>query len=213
MVKGFSVDKLEFDAGGKYKLECSTSKDLHKIDGLVVEVKTDLTDMTKLTKGLTYKGLKNAVIKVEARPLAGADMIKDFNAECMYGIGALVIGAKFKGLNIPDVAMNFTSGKIFASTLAKSQFTEFIGHCHYTVSNDIKVAATYQLGGKANGTFTVGGQAKVGEKILAKAKFGSDQSLSFGMKTDIVKGMVLTAGGKHSIEGGKTTYGLKLAVE
>jgi hypothetical protein len=217
-IGGFSVDKLEYDKDGKYKFECSVKKEMHGVNGLAVEVKSDFTDLAKMTKAFMYTGIKDALIKVEARPMGGADMIKDFNLECLYGIGGAVVGAKFKGLNPPDVGVNFAKGDMFGSVIAKSTFSEFVGHCAYTVNKDIKVAGTYTQGGKSSGAWTVGGQTKIGADITAKAKLGcktlaEPDFLSFGVKKPLVQGLVLTAGGQHAFKDGKTTYGLKLNVE
>jgi hypothetical protein len=217
-VPGISVDKLEFDKKGVCAFESSIKKDLHKVDGLALSVKSDLADIKKINTGATYTGMKDAMFKFEAKPLAGKDMLTDFSVECLYGHKTAVFGAKFKGANIPDLGVNINHGDIFASILAKKGATllspTLTGHLCYKVSDTMKVAGTCD---SKKGSWQVGGQAKVAAEITAKAKLESTmanvEAVSFGIKKDIVKGLVLTAGGKYTLSDGKTTYGAKLVAE
>jgi hypothetical protein len=210
---GLSLDKFEFDQKGKSKVECGLKKDLHKVDGLAIDVKTELgldmmPDFSKVTAGFAYTGIKDAVIKIETKPMK----VQEVTAEGLYGIGALVIGAKFSPEKKVDVGCNITQGQMFGSVVAKNNFSEYTGHGFYKVSDDIKVAGTYTYGGKDNGSWSLGGQAKVGTDITAKAKIAKGNVLSFGLKKSIVQGMTVIAGGCYT-PGKATTYGVKMSIE
>jgi len=207
---GFAIDKFELGNAGNYKYECSASKELHKVDALKLEVKGDLTSRSLITAkwAATYTGIADASIKVETT----ASNPADFNAEFLYGgIAGSVIGAKFKGANIPTLGVNFASGDIFASLIAPS-FSELTAHAHYKVSNDIKAAATYQHGGKSNGNWSVGATAALGE-ITAKAKLESSMTVSIAFKKDLAKGTTCFGGAHYNLNSTDMGYGVKVSIE
>jgi hypothetical protein len=213
-LKGFAIDKLEMDKAGKAKLECSLGKALHKIDGLKIDVKSDFAckDPAKqsLSYAAAYTGLKDAVVKVDAKQSALADT----SVECLYGgIGGAVIAAKITGISslVPDVGVNYKFGKFFASCLAKNTFSEFTIHKHYQVSSDLQVAGTYQHGGKKSGTWCVGGTAALGSGVTGKAKFDGS-ALSLGFKKSFGKTTVL-AGGSFNVANSNMTIGTRISAE
>jgi len=205
-LKGFAIDKFELDGAGKYKVESSLSKALHGVDGLKAEVKGDLSDQTV---SATYTAIADASVKVETKVSNPAA----FNAECLYSHGSgAILGAKFNGLNIPNVGLSFATGDIFASILAKNGGGEINAHAHYKVSNDIKVAATYQQGGKASGNWSVGGVAALGD-ITAKAKLESNMTASLACKKDLAKGMTFFGGASYNLNSADIGYGAKVSIE
>merc|ERR1719210_2004395 len=76
-IAGISVDKLEMDKAGKFKLEATADKSVHHIPDLKVEVKSDLQSAGKVTAGCTYTGIKDTQVKFETKPLAA----KEFTME------------------------------------------------------------------------------------------------------------------------------------
>merc|ERR1712187_832461 len=112
----FSVDKLEMDKGGKFKLEASTGK---LYPGLKVECRSDLADVNKIMVGHTYTGLKNAQLKLEHK----LTKPQDFTGEVTYSAGIATCGMKFTSAvlagGIPDFGVRLLSGPFFCSLLAK----------------------------------------------------------------------------------------------
>jgi hypothetical protein len=208
MLEGLAIDKLDLDKNGVIKMETSLSKALHKVDGLKIEAKTDFAKST--TYHTTFTGVQDTIIKFDTKHSAP----QDFTLELVRGVGPAVVGAKLSGLTTlcPDVGASYTHGDFFASVIAKNQFKEFTTHGLYTASKDIKVAATYQQGGKKSGAWTVGGTTVLPMDLSAKAKF--DGSLvSVALKKDLAKGTKLFGGVSYNVSGGDITYGAKLAIE
>jgi len=206
---GMAIDKLDLEKDGKTKMECSLSKALHKVDGLKIEVKTDLKkDATYCS---TYTGMKDVTVKFDTKHSDPTDFV----AELMHATGPVVIGAKFNGMKnlCPSAGVSMTSGDIFASIIAKNVFSEFTGHAHYKVSNDIKVAATYQQGGKTSGAWAVGGAYAVNKELSAKAKVESNNTVSLAFKKDLAKGTTLFGGVNCGFDGSDLKYGAKLSIE
>jgi len=207
MLQGVSIEKFDLDKDGKYKMEVAVGKDLHGVDGLKLELKSDLSK--DLTYHSTYTGMKDVAVKLDIKHFAPTD----FTLECLHATGPVVVGAKLNGLGVPNMGASFLSGDFFASILAKNTFSEFTGHGHYKVSNDMKVAATYQHGGKTTGSWAVGGSAAVGADTVAKAKFESNNTLSLAVKRSLAKGATLFAGLSYGLNNGQVGYGAKLAIE
>jgi len=208
-LEGLAVDKLDFDKGGGIKMESSLGKALHGVDGLKVEVATDFGNLWKYSA--TYTGLKDTSVKFETNQSAPAD----FTAELMRGMGSSVIGAKLNGMSsfCPAMAVNYQSGDFFASVIAKNQFKEFTLHGLYSASADIKVAASFQQGGKTSGSWAVGGSAALATDLSGKAKFDSSNVISTTLKKDLAQGTKVFAGMSYSLNDGKIGYGAKLSIE
>jgi len=222
-IAGLAIDKFEYDKEGKMKLECAMKQDLHRVDELTLEAKSDCKDASNATVGLTYTGLKNALVKFETK-LTKPTNFMNFTGECLYGVGPIVIGAKFKRDKIPDVGVNFAQGNLFASIMAKKTWTEgklmsgqseihvYHGHLLYNVTPDIALVAT----GTNQGAWTVGGSAKICKSfcdsgISAKAKIDNEMVASVSFKMNPVKGTTATLGGSYGEK--EQTIGVKLALE
>jgi len=208
-IEGVGIEKFDLEKDGKKKLEVLLSKALHGVDGLKLEVKSDLAN--ELTYSSTYTGMKDISAKLEMKHSAPTD----FTCELLHVTGPVAIGAKLNGLSnpVPTMGASVQQGDFFASLIAKNTFSEFTGHGHYKVSNDIKVAATYQHGGKTNGNWAVGGSAAVSKEITAKAKFASDNTLSVAFKKALAKGTTFIGGVSYGVNDGKIGYGAKLSIE
>lgn len=209
---GFSVDKLEMDKSGSTKLETSLSKALHKVDGLKIEVKTNLADAVQnLAYAATFTGIADTSLKFET---AQKDPAK-FSLEVLRGVGPAVVGAQLKegaANPCPSVGVNYTHGDLFASCFAKNKFTEFTLHGLYNASKDLKVAATYQVGGKKNGSYGVGASTSLAKDLSAKAKF-QDGTVSVTVKKELAPKTNLFVGASCNTGFGDIKYGAKLSIE
>lgn len=212
---GLSIDKLEVDKTGKIKLEASADKALLKVPDLKVEAKADLTngvDLDKLTVPFTYTGVKDALIKLELKPTNPAD----FTVEACYAVAGATLGVKANAAVIasPELGVRYASGPIFASLQVKEGFSAFNLNGFYKVSDVLKVAGNYQVGGSKNGNFSAGLAYALMQGTTLKAKADQSQSVSVSVKRDISKGFTVTAGGKYDISGSKPfSYGVSLSVE
>jgi hypothetical protein len=215
-IVGFAIDKFEFDKKGALKLETSIKKDMHKVDGLVVDCKTDCKDPSKATVGLAYTGVKDAFLKFETAPMK----FMDFKAECLYGVGNMAIGAQFSGTDVgkANLGCNYTKGDFFASVFAKKKFTEFTGHVYYKPMPTVLLAATanYQTETMAKGkvlSYSFGTQCSVTKEIVAKAKVDSKMEAQGTCKIEVCKGMKATVGGLYKMSSGDASLGVKLVLE
>merc|ERR1711920_132715 len=133
-----SIDKLEMDPKGKFKMEAVMDKTLHHVDNLKVEVKSDCENMAKTSVGFTFTGLADTQVKFETKQ----DM--NFTAEVTRSLGTnATLGLKLAAasLTTPDVGVKFVQGPIAASVTATDQLATFKGGCCYTVNDKLKVAA------------------------------------------------------------------------
>merc|ERR1712217_850031 len=105
-----------------------------------------------------------------------------------YSRGIATCGLKFTSAillgGIPDFGVRLLSGPYFCSLLAKEKFGAYTAHGFYKATPDIKGAATYQYGGKANGSCTLG----LSYKGLYKVKVAQDQSVYCSAKHAVAKG-------------------------
>eukprot|EP00747_Dinoflagellata_sp_TGD_P165485 gnl/TRDRNA2_/TRDRNA2_186804_c0_seq1.p1 gnl/TRDRNA2_/TRDRNA2_186804_c0~~gnl/TRDRNA2_/TRDRNA2_186804_c0_seq1.p1 ORF type:complete len:281 (-),score=83.11 gnl/TRDRNA2_/TRDRNA2_186804_c0_seq1:193-1035(-) len=208
---GLSIDKLEMDKAGKFKLECVADKGLHKVADLKLEVKSDLVDPAKAVTGITFTGLKDQMVKFETKPMKP----DDFTAEATRKIGLFTVGLKFGAANLtkPDLGVRCLSGPYFASLLVKEKFSVFSLNAFYKVNADAKVACAYEQGGKKSGNFSVGLAYALKPGTTLKAKLQQDQSVSASVKHDLAKGLTITKGVKYDTKSGSYTYGLQVSVE
>lgn len=203
-VKGLSIDKLELDRSGKYKLEASADQVYH---GVKLEYKSNILDFQKDSVGCTYTGSKDTQVKFECPVWNPAE----FKSEVTHTYKVATVGLKLNSSILqggyPDFGLRVLDGPFFCSLLANEKERKL--NAFYKASSDIKCAATYQQGGKANGAFTVG----IVYKDLYKAKVANDQSISFSAKHSIAKGFTFLGGGSYKIKDGKYTMGLQLSIE
>jgi hypothetical protein len=208
-LKGFTVDKLEMDKAGKFKLETSMDKSLHAVDGLKVEAKSDLESMSKITAALTYTALADTQIKLDA-PMMAPDK---FTLDVTRSLQQATVGVKcgMANMSSPDIGARFATGPLFASLLLKDKFKTITAHASYKASDDLKVAATCVQGKDLKGS--VGLAYAVSKDTTVKAKVAEDTSMTASVKHNVQKGFTLVAGGKFDTNSGKLTYGMKLTVE
>jgi len=204
---GISIDKLEMDKAGGLKLEAVSDK---VYPGLKVNCKSDLKDINKITAGCTYTGLKDTQLILDTK----ATSPKDFTCEVSRTQGPATFGLKCTAatLTSPDIGVRLTNGPMFASLVAKEKLGSFAATCHYKATPDIRCAACYTYGGKADGNFAVGLAYQMKKDLLVKAKVQQDQSISITAKNTITKGFSVLGGCKYDASG-KLSYGLTLSVE
>jgi len=213
-IGGLTIDKLEMDKSGKYTLEASAEKGLHKVPELKIETKcTDLESKLADTNAkFTFTGVKDLQAIFEIKPMKPAD---DFSAQVTKTVNdKIVAGVKLSKKNLcPDVGLSFAKGPIFAALVAKEKFSAFNVFAHYKVSDAIKLAANYDQGGKTSGNFGFG-LAYAGLKgTTLKAKVQQDKSISCSVKHEVAKGFTVVSGARYDTKKSDLSYGLKLTIE
>merc|ERR1711957_1092998 len=120
-IAGLFIDKLEVDKAGKTTLEASAKKELHGVQGLVLEAKSDLKSANGVNCGFTFTGILDTQIKADA-PATKPD---SFSLEATRTVPFGVIGLKcgMANLSAPDVGLRFQSGPLFGALLATKKFS------------------------------------------------------------------------------------------
>jgi len=210
-IAGVSVDKLEMDKAGKFKLEAVVDKSAHSIADLKIEAKSDLADSKKASLGCTFTGLKDTQLKFETTPLAP----NNFTLEVTRAIQQATVGVKcgMANLTMPDVGVRVQSGPLFCALLAKEKFSVYTAHACFKAAADLKVACSYEYGGKKSGTYGVGLAYTVQPGTSVKAKFQQDMSVSCGVKHDLAKGFTVLSGFKYGAQDGRQSFGCQLSIE
>lgn len=208
-INGLSVEKLEVDKAGKFKFEAVADKGLHKVPDLKLEAKSDLVDLAKATAGFTYTGVANTLVKFETRTAAP----QFFTLEVTQEIQNATVGVKLTGVTNQEVGLRIDNGGVTAALIAKEKLSVFTAHGFFKANNDLKLAASYEHGGKKSGSLSAGLAYTVKEGTLLKAKVQQDGVVSASVKHTVSKGFTVIAGGKFDAQNGKHTYGLQLSVE
>mmetsp|Transcript_79946 Transcript_79946/g.146197 ORF Transcript_79946/g.146197 Transcript_79946/m.146197 type:complete len:273 (-) Transcript_79946:116-934(-) len=205
-VAGVSVDKLEMDKSGKYKLEVSCSKDFHKVPDLAMDFKTDMVNLAKATKSVTYTGVKDMRVSFETKPASPMD----FTYDVTKAMGLATVGLKGSGMKFPDLGIRILSGPYFCSLLAKEKGKAITANLFYKVSDDLKVACTYQQGGKTSGNYSAGIAYALSKTMSMKAKMAQDMSVCASVKYELAKGLTVLAGCKYAKD---LSYGVKVSID
>lgn len=209
-IAGLVVDKFEMDKGGKFKLELSADQALHKLADLKLEAKTDLVNLNKATAACTFVGIKDTQIKLDVAPL-------DFESsifEVTRALDTVTVGIKcdVKNVTAPNLGVRVEYGRTVAAVLA-TQFSVLNCHACVQARDDLKLACSYDYGGKTSGHFGLGAAYRVNGSTSLKAKVQQDGSLSGTLKHDLSKGFTFLAGGMFNLSSGKTSFGLQLSIE
>lgn len=204
-INGLAVDKFEYNKSGGMKFEGTLNKSLHKVDGLSVEFKTDLQDpLGKLKKGITYTGISDTQVKLEA-PILKPDA---FTAEVTRVLGPATVGAKVAGANV-DVGLRTSVSGLFASLVATKGFSTFEGALHYKLNKDLEVAAVATKDGKGIGA-TGGIKFVLNDAMTLKAK-ATDKGVATALATyKPAKGFTVHSGVSF---GKDVSYGVQLNIE
>jgi len=218
---GVSLDKVELDKKGMLKLEASYDKKLHRVPDLKIETKSDAIDpmnatvrptLGGVTTAFTYTGIKDTQIKCDAKALAEKPSLV---LELTHSMRKTVFGVKW-GLaspTKPDLGVRHEHGPLFMSFLAKEGLSVFNVHGHYKYSDDIKLACTYQSGGKLSGNFAFGLAYAIKKGTSLKVKLMKDMAVQAGLKHEVAKGFTVLAGCKYDSKSGKSSYGVQLSIE
>jgi len=206
---GISIDKFEIDKAGKLKLEASKSDQLPA--DLKIDAKSDCADVNNTVVGFTFTGVKDTQLKFETK--ATNPQAFTFEATRQQGPAMLGIKCGMANLQAPDVGARFTQGPLFVSLLAQEKFSAVTAHTFYKLNNQLKLAATYQHGGKKNGNFSAGIAYDLGSGINVKVKAMQDTSINASVKYELSKGLTLVGGGAYNPNGGKFDYGLQVSIE
>jgi len=208
-VNGLSVDKLEFDKGGKLKCEASLDKSLHKVKDLKLEVKSDCVNLDKVAIAATYSAVKDTLVIFETPALTpdkfGLDITRSF--------GPVTAGAKLGLANIaaPDLGARYVSGPMFASLLVKNKFSVFSAHGSYKVNDSLKVAAFWEQSAKSN--CGLGAEYKINKETSVKAKVLRNQDIPVSVKYALAKGFTVLAGMKFNVGSGYQGWGLQVSLD
>jgi len=193
------------DKGGKFKLEASSDK---VYPGLKVDCKSDLVDVSKISAGCTYTGLKDAQVKFECK----AAKPQDFTGEATYSMGIATCGLKFSPAilsgGLPDFGLRLLQGPLFCSVIAKEKFGNLSATAHYKANPDLRCAAACNYSKKGTNV-TLG----CTYKGLYKLKVTQDQTISCSAKHAVSKGFTLLGGAQYSVQKGAWTCGLQLSIE
>lgn len=217
---GFSavcIDKLELDKTGGVKVEASSDLLDKYVKGLKTEAKADVANLSKAVAVCTYNGMKNVQVKVETKAMNPQDGSLEVTYACAPMSGAdVTVGLKASMANIasPDLGVRMLYSGVFASLYAKQNFSAYSTSCHYKVADKCRAAATYEIGGKTNGQFSLGVAYDLSSDTKVKAKVAQDMSLSCSVKHAVSKGFTVVAGAK--LDAGKmdiSSCGLSLSIE
>jgi len=204
----FCVDKLEVDKAGKLKLEMSSDK---AAKGLLLDCKTDLADPNKITASCHYTAVKDTQFKLETKVMKPQDFV--FEVTRSQGMAQFGLKCNQANLTAPDVGLRVAKDAMFCSVFAREKFSVFTAHGFYKASDVLKLAATYEHGGKKSGAFGVGLAYEVAKGTTLRAKVQQDQSVSCGLKHQVAKGFTVVCGGKFDSKSNGVSYGVKLSVE
>lgn len=204
---GITIDKLEYNKSGDWKLETSFDKALLTVDNLSVDVKSDLAKLDSLSTGATFTGIADTQLKFEVKPLTQA-----FSFEATRKQGPATLGLKLneKNLQAPDVGLCVSQSGVFASLLVTDKFKTFEAHAHYKLTNNVEVAATAKQGSKGLDA-GAGFSFQFDDKTTIKAKVNQKTDVESVIKYSPAGGLSFLLAGKYA--GGKCVYGLGVNIE
>lgn len=213
-VKGFNVDKFEYNKNGNMKFEAVIDKTLHKVEGLTVDLKTDLSDpMAKLVKGVTFTGIKDTQLKFETKVLQP----NAFTAEVTRTVCPAQVGVKVAGGNI-DLGARGTVSGIFASLLVTKGFSTYETMFQYKVNPTLEVAASATKDPKSMSALA-GFKYALNNDVTLKAKVsGKSDATSAAMATTATAAVIYKAAKGMTVTGGAAfgkalSYGVQISVE
>lgn len=223
-ITGVTIDKLEIDKGGKVKYEFGIDADPLKKAGVKADVKTNL-DLSGTSLGATYTGINNALIKCELNAGKVSKLALQesgaYSAEVSYAVGH---GATAALKHTPDaplsLGVNYVNGPAICSLMLQENFGSKTLHGFYKASSELKLAGSYNLGGKkTNGQWAAGLAWNVCDGTDFKGKLtgtnGANMYLSTAIKQSLAKGLTMTASTNVPLDSADKalTWGLQFSVE
>jgi len=205
---GFNIDKLEYSPKGDFKLETSLNKDIHKVDGLELELKSNLVDTKSFSAGANFSGIKDTRFTFETSPLAKE---QDFKLTVSRDQGPASLGCSINKSNLaaPDLGLRISQSGILACLMATDQFKTFEGHAHYKVNADLEVALNGKQSKKGL-TASAGIVYKIND-ITIKAKVDEKGGVDTVTNYSPAKGVNFLIAGKY--KDGTPGYGIAVSIE
>mmetsp|Transcript_38929 Transcript_38929/g.112510 ORF Transcript_38929/g.112510 Transcript_38929/m.112510 type:complete len:275 (-) Transcript_38929:119-943(-) len=205
-----SIDKLEMDKSGKFKLEVSSEKlcPVVKFEGKTADVQ----DLAKATVSLTYTGSKTILAKLETKAMKPMEVSGELTYQCPKAICGLKFSPALLQGGLPDFGVRAWQGAFVGSLVAKDALGTFTGGCTYTHQTDkgaMKYAATYTQSKKGPPGFALG----VSCKGLYKLKVNDQQNIFCSIKHQCSKGVTSLVGLRYNLKKGDWGYGVELNIE
>merc|ERR1712070_1080277 len=188
------------------------------------DVKTNLA-LSGTSLGATYTGINNALIKCELNADKAAKLAFQeagaYSTEASYAVGG---GATASLKHTPDnplsIGVNYANGPAFCSIMLQENFASKTFHGFYKASSAMKLAGSYNLGGKkTNGQWAAGLAWNVCDGTDFKGKLtgtnGANMYLSTAIKQSLAKGLTMTASTNVPLDSADKalTWGLQFSVE
>jgi hypothetical protein len=207
-VAGITIDKFEYNKTGDFKLESSFDKALLSVDGLTVDLKSNLVDTKAISTGATFTGIADTQLKFETKPFK-----QDFAFEATRIQGPATLGLKCDQSNFqtPDLGLRISQSGVFASLLVTGGFKTFEAHGHYAVTDALDVAVNAKQEGKKGISVTAGVAFQLNAETTIKAKVDEKGSVETITKYSPKKGLTFLLAGKYA--GGEPGYGLAVNIE
>jgi len=236
---GLSINKLEMDKKGVFKLEGEISEKLHKLPGLKLEGKLpNVKDYTGSTAGLTFSGLKMNVggqaVELQAKADVSPFAFDKSSFEITKSVGPMAcfgVKAGVSNLMSPSFACRLGGSCMFAAIAIKPDpmGAHIDAHGFYKMKlpagigavggQEIKFGANCCKKGVASPNFGLGMHFEVmkGAHVKAKVEQTMDKdkqvnSLSASAKYTLSPGVALIAAAKMRPDK-PASYGFQLSVE
>jgi len=214
-VAGFNVDKLEYSAKGDFKFEAVLDKNLLKIDGVEVEVKSNLVDFNKTSTQFNYSGVADTFVSFAAV----LDGKSPYTLSVVRDQGPATVGCSLstdlKSVKGPDLGLKVSQSGISAVLLAKDGLQTFEGFGHYALKNGLDLKLTAKNAAKKDKgrdtTWSAGACYKVNDEVSVKGKVDHKGGVDTFVKYSPAKGLSFVLAGKY--KEGNPGYGLSVSIE
>lgn len=214
-LSGFNVDKLEYSAKGDFKFEAALDKNLLKVDGMELELKSNLVDFKKASAQINYTGVADTFVSFAAV----LDGSKPYTLSVVRDQGPATVGCSLstdlKSVKGPDLGLKVSQSGVSAVLLAKDSLQTFEGFGHYALKDGLDLKATVKNAAtKDKGrdtTWSAGVCYKVNDEVSVKAKVDHKGGVDTFMKYAPVKGLSFVLAGKY--KEGNPGYGLSVSIE
>lgn len=204
-----NIDKFEYSPKGDFKLEAALDKSVLKVDGLELEVKSDLKDEQKVSAHANFTGIADTRLTLETKPFA-----QDFTLAVARNVGpALMIGCSLgqKNFSAPDVGLRISQSGILACLMVTEKFKTFEGFGHYAVGDALEL--TLNAKQNAKGLTAQAGLVYTNKinDITVKAKVDEKGGVETVTKYSPSKGITFLLSGKYA--NSTPGYGVSVSIE
>merc|ERR1712032_629803 len=159
-----------------------------------------------------YTGIPDTQIKFETKVATP----QDFTFEITRSAGKnATLGLKGDMANItcPELGIRLAQGCFFGSFFTKKQLSVYTAHAYYKALPELKIAGTYEHGGKDSGSCSLGVLYDLSAQTKLKAKVLHDKSIHTAVKHEVAKGFTTLFGAKWHSGEGSFRYGLQVSIE